>query len=69
MSLPKYNELESLADIVVIDEEIYILNKTLFDLRIKCATNQKIKPHLFKHAKRRIRQLNFKKSLLVKSKK
>ena len=66
MSLPEYNELDSLVDIQSIDQEIYLLKKTIFDLKMKCVTNQRIKSHLFQHAQRRIRQLNFKKGVLVK---
>jgi large subunit ribosomal protein L29 len=64
MSLPKYKELNLLITISDIDQEIFILQKNLFDLRIKRATNQSNKPHLFLHTKRRIAQLKFKKSLL-----
>ena len=43
-----------------------MLQKSLFDLRIKKSTSQTVKPHLFIHAKRRIAQLKFKKSSLLK---
>jgi ribosomal protein L29 len=66
MSLPKYKELEKLTTVVDLDQEIFILQKNLFDLRIKRSTSQSVKPHLFGHAKRRIAQLKFKKSLLLK---
>jgi large subunit ribosomal protein L29 len=65
MSLPKYNDLNKLTTIVDIDQEIFLIQKNLFDLRIKKATNQSIKVHLFKHAKRRIAQLKFKKVILL----
>lgn len=68
MSLPKYKDLTNVTTIVDIDKEIFILQKDLFDLRIKKSTNQSIKPHLFAHAKRRLVHLKFKKSLLLKSK-
>ena len=61
MSLPKYKELDSLTNVVDIDNEIFLLQKNLFDLRIKRSTNQTSKPHLFTHTKRRIAQLKFKK--------
>lgn len=67
MSLPKYTELENLKTTDEIDQEIFILQKNLFDLRIKKSTSQTVKPHLFVHAKRRIAQLKSKKALLVKS--
>ena len=66
MSLPKYKELDSLTNVVDVEKEIFILQKNLFDLRIKRSTSQTVKPHLFAHAKRRIAQLKFKKSLLLK---
>jgi ribosomal protein L29 len=68
MSLPKYKELENLTTIDEIDQEIFILQKNLFDLRIKKSTSQTVKTHLFIHAKRRIAQLKLKKSLLENSK-
>jgi ribosomal protein L29 len=66
MSLPKYKELENLATITDLEQEIFLLQKNLFDLKLKKVTNQSSKPHLFVHTKRRIAQLKFKKSLLVK---
>jgi len=66
MSLPKYKDLASLTNVEEIDQEIFILQKNLFDLRIKKATSQTVKPHLFLHAKRRLSQLMFKKSSILK---
>jgi len=43
MSLPKYKELENLESISKIEEEIYILQKILFDLRMKKFTNHSFK--------------------------
>ena len=68
MTLPKYSDLTNLTTIIDIDQEIFLIQKNLFDLRIKKATNQSIKIHLFKHAKRRIAQLKFKKLILIKNK-
>ena len=68
MSLPKYKDLINLNEIVEIDKEIFLLQKNLFDLKIKKSTSQTIKPHLFAHAKRRLVHLQFKKSFLLKSK-
>jgi ribosomal protein L29 len=65
MTLPKYKDLNSLNNLVEIDNEIFILQKSLFDLKIKRSTNQTIKPHLFVHAKRRLAQLKFKKLSLL----
>jgi ribosomal protein L29 len=67
MTLPKYKQLDEITTILKIDEEIYFLRKTLFNLRMKRSTNQDVKPHLFVHTKRRIAQLNFKKTTLLNS--
>jgi ribosomal protein L29 len=67
MSLPKYKELDKLNTIVDIDQEIFIQQKNLFDLRLKRSTSQGVKPHLFGHTKRRIAQLKFRKSVMLKS--
>lgn len=69
MSLPKYKELSVLKTLDEIDQEIFLLQKNLFDLRMKRSTNQNIKSHLFTHYKRRIAQLNFKKSSASKENK
>ncbi len=66
MSLPKYKDVNSFNNIIDIDKEIFILQKTIFDLRLKKSSSQSVKPHLFKHTKRRIAQLKFKKSSLLK---
>ena len=68
MSLPKYKDLGSLTTLVDIEKEIFILQKNLFDLRIKKSNSQTVKPHLFKHAKRRLSQLKFKQSFLLNKK-
>jgi ribosomal protein L29 len=65
MSLPKYKDLENIKTIPEIDQEIFLLQKNLFDLRIKRSTSQAVKPHLFLHSKRRLAQLKFKKSFLL----
>jgi len=67
MSFPKYSELSILTNIAEIEKEIFVLQKSLFDLRMKKLTSQTVKPHLFLHAKRRIAQLEFKKSILPKN--
>ena len=66
MTLPKYKDLETLGTVNDIDQEIFLLQKNLFDLRIKRSTNQTNKPHLFTHTKRRIAQLKFKRSSMIK---
>ena len=67
MSLPKYKDVTSFTTLVDIEKEIFLLQKTLFDLRLKKSTSQTVKPHLFLHAKRRIAQLKFRKSSLGKA--
>ena len=67
MSLPKYNDLKDIKTLEEINQEIFILQKNLFDLRLKRSTSQANKPHLFKHSKRRLAQLKFKSSMLLKS--
>ena len=67
MSLPKYKEIENVTTLNDLDQEIFVIQKDLFDLRLKVKTSQATKPHLFKHAKRRLSQLKFKKSVLLKS--
>ncbi len=56
MSFPKYKELKDLTTISAIEKEIFLLQKNLFDLRMKKSTVNTIKPHLFKHGKRRLAQ-------------
>ena len=69
MSLPKFKDLNILKTIIEMDQDIFLLQKNLFDLRMKRSTNQSIKSHLFTHYKRRIAQLNFKKSSVLKESK
>ena len=69
MSLPKFKDLNILKTIPEMDQEIFLLQKNLFDLRMKRSTNQSIKSHLFTQYKRRIAQLNFKKSSVSKESK
>ena len=68
MTLPKYKDLDVLKTVPEIDQEIFLLQKNLFDLRMKKSTNQKVKTHLFTHYKRRIAQLNFKKNSIFNEK-
>jgi len=66
MTLPKYKDLNNLVNISDIDKEIFLLQKNLFDLKLKKFTSQNVKPHLFTHTKHRLAQLQFKKSGLIK---
>ena len=61
MSFPKYKELETLTNASEIDQEIFLLQKELFELRIKKSRNQAVNSHLFTHTRRRIAQLKIKK--------
>jgi ribosomal protein L29 len=62
MTLPKFKELEFFSTISDIDQEIFLQKKNLFELKIQKKTNKQIKTHLFSHIKRRIAQLNLKKT-------
>lgn len=68
MALSRYSDLSTLKTIDEIEEEIFLLQKNLFDLKLKRATNQSVKSHLFKQTKRRIAQLKFKKASILKEK-
>lgn len=65
MKFSKYKELENITNLSDLNEELCLLEKNLFELKIKKA-KEKIKPHFFSHLKRRIAQLHFKKSELLK---
>jgi large subunit ribosomal protein L29 len=56
MSFLNFKELKAL-DLEVLNTEVLNTKKQLFDLRLKKATRQSFKPHLFKHNKRKIAQL------------
>lgn len=56
MSFQSFSELKDLDD-VQLSQEIVDAKKSLFDMRLKKATRQTFKPHLFKHTKRKIAQL------------
>lgn len=56
MTFLNFGELKSLPT-DSLTTEIVELKKQLFDLRLKKATRQSFKPHLFKHNKRKIAQL------------
>ncbi len=67
MSLPKYKDLKEINQEESIEQEICLLQKTLFDLKFKNSLNQGIQSHLISHTKRKIAQLKGKKQLLRKS--
>ena len=55
-------------DITELDKEIFIVQKSLFDLRLKKSQNQTIKTHLIGQFKRQIARLKIRKYLLLKTK-
>lgn len=56
MALPKKKQVIDLAPIKL-QSEIITIKKQLFELRIKKATGQTLKPHIFKHLQHRLKQL------------
>ena len=56
MAFLPLNDLKSF-DNETLTKEFVAANKQLFELRLKKATRQSFKPHLFKHNKRKIAQL------------
>nr|YP_009346813.1 50S ribosomal protein L29 [Gracilaria firma]APR74348.1 50S ribosomal protein L29 [Gracilaria firma] len=56
MPLTKFQTIKHLTN-NEIEEKIIKLKKELFNLKLKKATRQTIKPHLFKHKKHELAQL------------
>jgi len=56
MPFESFNNLKNI-DLETLSKEIVDTKKSLFNLRLKKATRQSFKPHLFKHQKRKIAQL------------
>nr|UEQ12244.1 ribosomal protein L29 [Batrachospermum sp.] len=56
MKLLTSSEIKKLND-KEIEDEIFNIKKTLFDFRMKRATKQLIKPHLFKLYKRQLAKI------------
>jgi large subunit ribosomal protein L29 len=56
MTLSKIAELRKLDD-QALAEEILVVKRQLFELRMQKATRQEPKPHQFKHARHRLAQL------------
>lgn len=56
MTLPKILDVIQMDD-SSLSKEIIAIKRQLFDLRLKRATRQDFKPHLFKHSKHRLAQL------------
>jgi ribosomal protein L29 len=66
MSLPSYTEIQETKTLEEIEKEIFLLQKSLFELRFKRSNRKEIKSHLFVHAKRRIAQFQYKKAQIQK---
>nr|ALL97254.1 ribosomal protein L29 [Pyropia endiviifolia] len=56
MTFPKISDVIQM-DNSALAEEILVIKRELFDLRLKRATRQDFQPHLFKHSKHRLAQL------------
>ena len=56
MSFQSFSDFKDF-DYAKLSEEIVTAKKSLFEMRLKKATRQTFKPHLFKHTKRKIAQL------------
>nr|YP_010713834.1 ribosomal protein L29 [Galdieria phlegrea]UNJ16224.1 ribosomal protein L29 [Galdieria sp.]WDA99724.1 ribosomal protein L29 [Galdieria sulphuraria]WDA99916.1 ribosomal protein L29 [Galdieria phlegrea] len=56
MSFPKIETIRNLSE-EELDKEIISIRQKIFELSLKKATKQSIKPHLFKHYKHRLAQL------------
>nr|YP_009244824.1 ribosomal protein L29 [Pyropia pulchra]AMK97066.1 ribosomal protein L29 [Pyropia pulchra] len=56
MTFPKISDVMQMDD-STLAEEILVVKRDLFDLRLKRATRQDFQPHLFKHSKHRLAQL------------
>ena len=63
MALPEIKEIRDL-NILDLENEILTLKKQLFKLRFCKATKETFKPHEFRHKKRRLAQLFFRKQIL-----
>ena len=56
MSFSKIDDIKNLT-YKDLEEQIIEVKREIFDLKIKKATRQDIKPHLFKHQKHKLAQL------------
>ncbi len=56
MSFQSFSDFKDFDD-AKLSEEIVTAKKSLFEMRLKKATRQTFKPHLFKHTKRKVAQL------------
>lgn len=56
MTFSKFTDIKNL-DKLVLEKELTTSKKMLFELRLKKATRQSFKPHLFKSLKKKIAQI------------
>jgi large subunit ribosomal protein L29 len=56
MALSKVQDARDLSD-QELGEQIQVLKRQLFELRMQKATRQTVKPHLFKHTRHQLAQL------------
>lgn len=56
MKFPKFTDIKNL-DAVMLEKELSNSKKELFELRLKKATRQAFKPHMFKALKKKIAQI------------
>lgn len=66
MPFPKYKDLNTLNTLKDIDEQVEMIQKELFNLRMKLTGMNLPSPHQFVHLKRQIRQLKTKRQSVVK---
>jgi ribosomal protein L29 len=67
MVFSKYKELNHTSTLSDIDQEIFLLQKSLVELKLNTATRKSFQFHLYKHTKRRIAQLKFQRSSLIRN--
>ena len=70
MAFSKYKDLSTISNLSDIEEELFLQQKALFELKIKKTIDKKEKSlvsHFYTHFKRRIAHLQQKKSFLLKS--
>lgn len=68
MGFPKYADLSNFSTLSDIEDELFLQQKNLFELKVKKTIENKNKQnHLYVYFKRRIAHLQFKKSLFLKT--
>lgn len=56
MALPKIEDARKLSD-TELSDQIVVVKKQLFELRMQKATRQAVKPHQFRHARHQLAHL------------